>query len=220
MSNSLTPPSALPMHALFHVNGKTGEKVRYPTESFPAGTKSEIDAFAQGSRIGQGRGSAYPGDWTTKSLPEEAVAAQEAPELKDAPQAKLLSADAICELAQAALTAHLASPSLPGWLPDESAEEHFTLFKYSQAIGQGEICTLRLCLTDSGRKFTIVSDVAYFADSAPGKGVTFCEVVASPERLLQISRRMQYCIREIEVFAIRDGEGDGSDENLSRWNQN
>jgi len=61
------PPE--PLYALFHVNTKTGEIVRYP-RAFEAMSKAKAEDLALGSRQGQARGSAYPSPWETRALPD------------------------------------------------------------------------------------------------------------------------------------------------------
>lgn len=65
-----TAPIDEQLYALFHVNRITGEKVRYPVESFPADKQSKVESSAQGSRIGNALGSAYGSDWETQALPD------------------------------------------------------------------------------------------------------------------------------------------------------
>lgn len=55
-------------HALFHVNPKTGERVRYPKHSFPALTPDEAQRRALGSKCA--RGGTRTDGWETQAHPE------------------------------------------------------------------------------------------------------------------------------------------------------
>ena len=57
-------------YALFHVNRRTGEKVRFPRDTFPSDSKSVLDARAQRSRDSVGLTNAFPNDWETRALPD------------------------------------------------------------------------------------------------------------------------------------------------------
>lgn len=61
-----TPPPE-PLCAFFHVNTKTGEKVRYP-RFFETMPKAKAEELALGSRQAKARASAYPDDWETRAL--------------------------------------------------------------------------------------------------------------------------------------------------------
>lgn len=64
------PTSREPLYALFHVNTKTGKRVRYPrdVEAMP---RAGAEEFARGARQTRFPGSAYPAPWETQALPED-----------------------------------------------------------------------------------------------------------------------------------------------------
>jgi hypothetical protein len=68
----MTPPIPAPnesLYALYHVNTKTGQRVRYPrdVEAMP---RAAAEEFARGANQSKFPGSAYPAPWETQALPE------------------------------------------------------------------------------------------------------------------------------------------------------
>jgi hypothetical protein len=58
------------LYALWHVNTETGEKVRYPRESFPAMEKHKAEEAAESSRYGKAVATTRTDKWETQALPE------------------------------------------------------------------------------------------------------------------------------------------------------
>lgn len=69
----MSTPAPEPIYALFHVNRKTGERVRYPRKAFPATSKTEAEEIAKNSRVAAALVPSFTpgaGEWETQAYPD------------------------------------------------------------------------------------------------------------------------------------------------------